>query len=144
MGPEKRLASRASHVRLCSLSIQCVCPLTGSLIGPSKEAPIGETWNKGKEDSKVICVSGIGLAEPWIRDSLCLRRCPWIFECVVMDAWYECHYLIGIGTEAKLLIELLTSWAVLLRSSPDSFDSVRELNHRIKVLLEEAALYFCC
>ena len=53
------------------------------------------------------------------------------------------RHLVGSGTEAELLVELLTSWAVLLRSSPDSFDSVRELNHRIKVLLEEAALYFC-
>ena len=61
-----------------------------------------------------------------------------------MYAWYECHYFIGTGTEAELLVELLTSWAVLLQSSPDSFDSVRELGRRIKVLLEKAALYFCC
>ena len=61
-----------------------------------------------------------------------------------MHAWYKCHYLIGAGTEAKLLVELLTSWAVLLPSNPDSFDSVRELSRRTKVLLEKAALYFCC
>ena len=61
-----------------------------------------------------------------------------------MHAWYECHYLIGAGTEAKLLVELLTSWGVLLQSSPNSFDSVRELGRQIKVLLEKAALYFCC
>ena len=61
-----------------------------------------------------------------------------------MDAWYECHYLIGIGTEAELLIELLTSWTVLPQSSLDLFDSVQELGRRIKVLLEKAALYFCC
>ena len=61
-----------------------------------------------------------------------------------MDAWYECHHLIGIGTEAELLIELLTSRAVLLQNSPGPLDSVRELGRRIKVLLEKAALYFCC
>ena len=57
---------------------------------------------------------------------------------------YERRRLVGTGTEAKLLVELLTSWVVLLQSSPDSFDSVREFGRRIKVLLEEAALYFCC
>ena len=61
-----------------------------------------------------------------------------------MYARYECRHLVGTGTEAKLLVELLTSWVVLLQSSPDSFDSVRELSRRIKVLLEKAALYFCC
>ena len=61
-----------------------------------------------------------------------------------MYARYECRHLVGTGTEAKLLIELLTSWAVLLQSSPYSFDSVRELGRRIKVLFEKAALYFCC
>ena len=61
-----------------------------------------------------------------------------------MYALYERRHLVGTGTEAKLLVELLTSWDVLLQSSPDSFDSVRELGRRIKVLLEKAALYFCC
>ena len=61
-----------------------------------------------------------------------------------MYAWCKHHCLFGIGMEAELLVELLTSWAVLLQSSPDSFDSVREFNRRIKVLLEKAALYFCC
>ena len=61
-----------------------------------------------------------------------------------MYARYERRHLIGTGTEAKLLVELLSSWAVLLQSSPDSLDSVWELGRRIKVLLEEAALYFCC
>ena len=79
-----------------------------------------------------------------VRVISCLRRCPWNFECVIVYAWYECHYLIGAGTEAELLVELLTSWAVLLQSSPDLFDNVRELGRRIKVLLEKAALYFCC
>ena len=57
---------------------------------------------------------------------------------------YECRHLIGTGTEAKLLAELLMSWTVLLQSSPDSFDSVRELGRRIKVLLDKAALYLRC
>ena len=61
-----------------------------------------------------------------------------------MYAWYERRRLVETGAKAKLLVELLTSWAVLLQSSPDSFDSVRELGRRIKVLLEKAALYFCC
>ena len=60
-----------------------------------------------------------------------------------MYARYECRHLIGIGTEAELLVELLPSRAVLLQNSPDSLDSVRELGHRIKVLLEHATLYFC-
>ena len=46
--------------------------------------------------------------------------------------------------EAKLLVELLASRAVLLHNGLDSLDSVRELGRRIKVLLEKAALYFCC
>ena len=57
---------------------------------------------------------------------------------------YERRHLVGTGTEAKLLVELLTSWAVLLQSSPDSFDSVSEHGRRIKVLLVKAALYLCC
>ena len=59
-----------------------------------------------------------------------------------MYARYECRHLIGAGTEAELLVELLTSRAVLLQNSPDSLDSVREFVRRIKVLLEKAALYF--
>ena len=61
-----------------------------------------------------------------------------------MYARYVHRHLVGIGTEAELLVELLTSWTILLQSSLDSFDTVRELGRRIKVLLEKAALYFCC
>ena len=61
-----------------------------------------------------------------------------------MHAWYECHYLIGAGTEAELLIELLMSRAVLLQRSPDPLYDVQGLGSRITVLLEKAALYFCC
>ena len=61
-----------------------------------------------------------------------------------MYAWYECHYLIGTGTEAELLIELLTSRAVLLQCSPEPLNDVRGLDSRTMVLLEKAALYFCC
>ena len=61
-----------------------------------------------------------------------------------MDAWYECHYFIGIGMEAELLIELLTSRAVLLQCSPDPLDDVQGLDSRTMVLLEKAALYLCC
>ena len=80
----------------------------------------------------------------WITNYLYLRLCPWYFECVVMYARYERCFLVGIGAEAELLVELLTSWTVLLQSSSDSLDSVRELGRRIKILLEKAALYFCC
>ena len=43
-----------------------------------------------------------------------------------------------------MLVELLTSWTVMLRNSPDSFNSVRGLGRRIDVLLDKAALYFRC
>ena len=46
--------------------------------------------------------------------------------------------------EAELLVELLTNWTILLQSSSDSFDSVRELGRRIAVMPTKAALYFCC
>ena len=61
-----------------------------------------------------------------------------------MYARYECHHLIGTETEAKLLVVLLTSRAVLLQNSLDSLDSVRGLGRRIEVLLEKTVLYFCC
>ena len=61
-----------------------------------------------------------------------------------MYARHECHHLIGTETEAGLLVELLTSRALLLQSSSDPLNGVRGLGSRIKVLLEKAALYFCC
>ena len=61
-----------------------------------------------------------------------------------MYAWYECHCHIGAGTEAELLVELLTSRDVLLQCSPDPLDVVQGLGSRIMVLLETAALYLCC
>ena len=61
-----------------------------------------------------------------------------------MYAWYECHYFIGTGTEAELLIELLTSRAVLLQCSPEPLNDVQGLDSRTMVLLEKAALYLCC
>ena len=61
-----------------------------------------------------------------------------------MYARYIRRNSIGTKTEAELLVELLMSWTVMLRSSPDSFNSVRELGRRIDVLLDKAALYFRC
>ena len=61
-----------------------------------------------------------------------------------MYAWYKCHYLIGAGTEAELLIDLLTSRAILLQCSPDPLNNVQGLGSQIMVLLEKAALYLCC
>ena len=61
-----------------------------------------------------------------------------------MYARYVRRLLVGTEAETDLLVELLTSWTVMLQSSPDSFDSVRELGHRIEVLLDKAALYLCC
>ena len=73
-----------------------------------------------------------------------LPLCPWYLQSVVMYAWYECHYFIGTGMEAELLIELLTSRTILLQRGPDSLSDVQGLGSRIKVLLEKAALYLCC
>ena len=56
---------------------------------------------------------------------------------------YECRRLIGNGTEAEFLVKLLMNWTVLMQSSSDSLDSVRELGCRIKVLPGKAALYLC-
>ena len=61
-----------------------------------------------------------------------------------MYAWYECHYLIRIGMKAELLIELLTSRAVLLQCSPDPLNGVQGLGSQTMVLLEKATLYLCC
>ena len=61
-----------------------------------------------------------------------------------MYVWYECHFLIGTGTEAELLIELLMSRVVLLQCSPEPLNDVRGLGSRTMVLLEKAVLYFCC
>ena len=61
-----------------------------------------------------------------------------------MYARHECHHLIGTEMEAGLLVELLTSQALLLHSTSDPLNGVRGLGSRIKVLLEKAALYFCC
>ena len=58
-----------------------------------------------------------------------------------MYAWCEWHYL--IGTEAELLIELLTSHAVLLQCSLKPLDDVLGLDSRTMVLFEKAALYLC-
>ena len=46
--------------------------------------------------------------------------------------------------EAELLIELLTSWTVVLWGSPDSFDGIRGLGRRCDSWLDEATLYFRC
>ena len=61
-----------------------------------------------------------------------------------MYARHEFHRLIGTGTGAELLVELWTSWTVLLLSSSDSLDGVQELGCQIEVLPKKAALYFCC
>ena len=73
----------------------------------------------------------------------CLRRCPWNFERVIVYAWYEWHYLIGLGTEAGLLIELLACLTILLQGAPDSLDSVRGCYWRMGCLSKKATLYFC-
>ena len=60
-----------------------------------------------------------------------------------MYAWYECHDLIEIGTEAELLVELLTSRVVLLQNGPNPLNGVQGLGSWVIMLLEKAALYFC-
>ena len=92
---------------------------------------------------KVTKVSGSDTAllnEPLLH----LRLCPWYFKCVVMYARYNCHHLVGTGTEAELLVELLMSRAVLLQCGLDPLSDVQGLGSRIIVLLEKAALYLCC
>ena len=59
-----------------------------------------------------------------------------------MYARYVRRHLVGTETEAESLVELLTSWTVLLQSSSDSFDGARELGRQIKILLDKVALYF--
>ena len=43
-----------------------------------------------------------------------------------------------------MLVELWTSWTVLLQSSSDSLDDARGLYCPIEVLPKKATLYFCC
>ena len=61
-----------------------------------------------------------------------------------MYARHEWRHLIGTATEARFLVELPTSRVVLLQGSSDPLDDIHGLDSRIKVLLEKAALYFCC
>ena len=56
----------------------------------------------------------------------------------------ELRRLVGARTKAELLVEVLTSWTVMLQSSPDSFDSVRGFGRRCNIWLDKAALYFRC
>ena len=53
--------------------------------------------------------------------------------------------LFGWDSEGgRIASQALDELAVLLWSSPDSFDGVWELGRQIDVMLEEAALYFWC
>ena len=61
-----------------------------------------------------------------------------------MHARYICHGYVWRSTEAKLLVELWIDGAVILKSRPDSLNSVRGLDGRLFIWLDEAALYFCC
>ena len=61
-----------------------------------------------------------------------------------MYARHKCHHLSETGTETELLVKLWTSWTVLLQSSSDSLDGVREVYCRIEVLPKKVALYFYC
>ena len=61
-----------------------------------------------------------------------------------MSMQYIHRYLVGAKTEAGLLIELLTSWTIILRGGQDSFDRVRWLDCRCGVRLDKADLHFRC
>ena len=61
-----------------------------------------------------------------------------------MYARYVRRHAVGTETEAELLVELPTSWTVMLRRSPDSFNSVWGLGRRCSIWLDKAALYFRC
>ena len=82
---------------------------------------------RDKKKRESVCVPGEGRAVLWTTIELCLRLCPWYFECIVMYARYVRRHLVGTKTKAELLVELLTSWTVKMRSSLDSFESGREL-----------------
>ena len=57
---------------------------------------------------------------------------------------YVRRHLVGTKTEAELLVELLTSWSVLLQSSPDSFDRVGWPDCRRGVRLDKVDMHFHC
>ena len=102
----------------CAACLRCMPILLKDLrSGPRKKR------NLKQKKLKYVCPGSV-----WPNCSprviLCLRRCPWNFECTIVYAWYECHYLIGTGTEAELLVELLTSRAVLLQCSPEPLNDV--------------------
>ena len=109
--------------------------LLAALVYPSFErindqAVVRGLWKRNLKRIKrkgKVCVPGEGRAIFWATIELCLRLCPWYFECVVMYARYVCRHSVRTEAEAELLVELMTSWTVMLRSSPESFDSVREL-----------------
>ena len=61
-----------------------------------------------------------------------------------MYARHKFRHLTGTRTEAGLLGELWTCWAILLQGTPDSLEGVRGLYRGIGGLPQEAALYFCC
>ena len=111
------------------------------------QAVVRGLWKRNrkriKRKQKVI-VPEEGRTVLWTTIKLCLRLCPWYFECVVMYARYVRRHLVGTETEAELLVKQLMSRAVLLQDGPDSLNGVRGLGRRIRVLLEKAALYFCC
>ena len=109
--------------------------LLAALVYPSfkridDQAVVRGLWKRNLKRIKrkgKVCVPGDGRAALWTTIELCLRLCPWYFECVVMYAWYVCCHSVRIETESELLVEVMKSWTVMLRSSPDSFDGVREL-----------------
>ena len=109
--------------------------LVAALVYPSFEriddqAVVRGLWKRNLKRIKrkgKVCVPREGRAILWTTIELCLRLCPWYFECIVMYARYVRRHLVGTKTKAELLVELLTRWTVKLRSSPDSFDSVRKL-----------------
>ena len=86
----------------------------------------GKETRGGKKEKVKVCVSKGGRALLWIIIWSCLRLCPWYFDCVFMYVRRERRHLVWSGTEAELLVELLTSWDVLAHGSPDCFYSVRE------------------
>ena len=88
-----------------------------ALVYPSFEriddqAVVRSLWKRNKKRIKrkhKVSVSEEGRAVLWTIIKLCLRLCPWYFECVVMCARYVRRHLVGTETEAELLVELLTS-----------------------------------
>ena len=97
VGRSSKGTPRDSPTRLCRLPPWCIRPSKGLMIRPLLGAYGKRNLKRIKRKVKV-CVSGEGRAVLWTTIWLCLRLCPWYFQCIVMYAWYKCHCVVGTRT----------------------------------------------